>query len=63
MIEFIVKNWGMVSVILFLIMSEIMDWVPSLKASSISKVIYNLLKGEAQKAKPEVDKLLHSSEK
>ncbi len=60
MIEYIVKNWEIVVTLLFLLTSEAMDWMPSLKASSLSKAVFNFLKGEAQKAKPAVDKLLES---
>ncbi len=63
LIEFISKNAGMISAILFLVLSELMDWMPKLKASSITKFIYQFLKGETQKAHPEIDKLINEEKK
>ncbi len=57
---FIQANMGVISVILLLIMSEILSFKPAWGASGVAKLIYNVLRGEAKKAEPEVVKIIES---
>lgn len=57
---FLQQNMGITCTILFLIMSELMSWKPVLGSYGISKFLYNVFRGEARKAKPDIVKLIDS---
>jgi len=57
---FVQANMGIISLILLLIMSETLSFKPAWGASGVVKLIYNVLRGEAKKAEPEVVKIIES---
>ena len=61
MLEFFKANFHYIFMILFLI-SEIIGETTRIKSNSIFGVIRNFLRGEAQKSKPQVDKLLSENQ-
>jgi len=57
---FVKANFGMISLILLLILSEVLSFKPALGASGVVKLIYNLLQSEAKKSEPDAMKIIES---
>jgi len=56
--SFISENFGIICLILFLILSEVLAFKPTLGSSGIVQLVYNLLKTEAKKAQPQAVKIM-----
>jgi len=61
MVDFFMKNLGIMMSILFLI-SELLGENKKIKASSVFGLIRSFLKGEALKAQPEVAKMIEKND-